>query len=83
MAKPVDPAVLDPEVHRLADLGARQLLGMSLDRLVSNLGSAGDVLDTDDLNGLVLAGRTAEEIDRRESGGTPNAPAAERPHGDM
>jgi hypothetical protein len=63
MAQPVDLAALDPEARRLADRGTKELLGFSLDRLVDNLKAAGEVLDQDDLDGLVLAGRMAEKID--------------------
>lgn len=66
MAKRVDLAALDPEARRLADRWAKELLGCSLDRLVDNLKIAGEVLDQNDLDGLVLAGRLAEEIDRTD-----------------
>jgi hypothetical protein len=67
---PVDIASLNPDMVRLAGRGARELLDMPLDRLVDSLKMAGEVLDQTDLDGLVLAGRMAEEIDRTDARNT-------------
>ena len=64
---PVDIASLNPDMLRLAERGARELFRWSLDRFVDNLKIAGEVLDQTDFDGLVLAGRMAEEIDRRDA----------------
>jgi hypothetical protein len=66
-AQPVDLAALDPETRRLADRGAEELLGFSLDRLVDNLKAARETFDQRDLDTFVLAGRMGEEADRREA----------------
>ncbi len=63
MAKPVDVAALDPELRRLADHGTREAFGVSLTRLLAALG---EEFNEDDLETLVLAGRLAEEADRRD-----------------
>ncbi len=72
----VDIATLDAETRRLADRGSREVFGYSLDRLVSHLSAAGEMLDQQELDGLVLAGKMAEEIDHREASG---APSPEKP----
>ena len=59
----------DPDTLRLAGRGARELFGMPLDLLVDNLKISGEVLDQTDLDALVIAGRLAEEIDRKEAQG--------------
>jgi hypothetical protein len=63
---PVDIASLNLDILRLAGRGARELFGMPLDRLVDNLKIAGEEFDQKDLDTLMLAGRMAEEIDRKD-----------------
>jgi hypothetical protein len=66
---PVDIVSLNPDTLRLAGRGARELLGMLLDRLDDNLQIAGEVLDQTDLDTLGLAGRMAEGLGRKETQG--------------
>jgi hypothetical protein len=79
VTKHVDLAALDPENRRLADRGARELLGMALDELTRNRAMAWESLDAGNIEGLVLAGQAAEEIDRRKPGGPPDAESPGKP----
>jgi hypothetical protein len=63
MAKPVDVAVLDPELRRLVERGVKEAFGVSLTRLLAAFGGESN---EDDLETLVLVGRLAEEADRRD-----------------
>ncbi len=63
----VDLATLDPETRRLADHGAKEIIRASLDAMVEAMHLAGEEFDQKDLHTLVLAGRMAEEIDRKDA----------------
>lgn len=68
MTKPVDLAALDPGTRRLAERGAQEAFGVSLDRLVYRLTViAGETFDEQDLETLMLAGGLAERADVAES----------------
>jgi len=67
MTKPIDPSALDPETRRLAERGAKEIFKALLADMVEAMHMAGEEFDEGDLATIVLAGRMAEEADRKDA----------------
>jgi hypothetical protein len=66
VTEPVNLSALDAKTRRLAERGAKEAFGVSLDQLLSDLSIAGATFEKDDLDTLVLAGEAAERADAVE-----------------